>query len=173
MVRSSLVPQHWMLDGEAVTIRCDTVLYPLASMHLSIGEKTITVKAAVSETLPVAVLLGTDVEELSALMEREVTLDDHIDNVMVVETRASKDRRLEEERLVREREVLTGATPTPLESEGIHTLIPLHTPNQEQVRTAADKQEGPVHILAQEFRQLQEKDSSLGQKPMDVRAEFL
>ena len=71
MLQKSLVPRQWMLEGEAVTIRCahgDTILYPLACVHLSIGEKKILVKAAVSDTLPVAVLLGTDVEELSELL---------------------------------------------------------------------------------------------------------
>ena len=77
MVRKSLVPPQWMLEGEAVTIlfaHGDTILYPLACVHLSIGEK-ISVKAAVSDTLPVAVLLRTDVE-LSELLGRAVTMED-------------------------------------------------------------------------------------------------
>ena len=72
MVHRSLVPPQWML-GEAVTIRCaheDTILYPLAQVHLSIWKRLITVNAAASDTLPVAVLLGTDVEELSELLGR-------------------------------------------------------------------------------------------------------
>ncbi|XP_011404865.1 PREDICTED: uncharacterized protein LOC105313269 [Amphimedon queenslandica] len=95
MVPSSLVPQQWMLEGEAVTIHCahgDTILYPLAQAHLSIGEKSITVKAAVSDTLQVAVLLGTDVKELSELLGQEVTLDDCTDDAMVVQTRAGRQR---------------------------------------------------------------------------------
>ena len=68
-----------MLEGEAVTIRCahgDIILYPLACVHLSIGEK-ISVKAAVSDILPVAVLLGTDVEELYELLGQAVTMEEH------------------------------------------------------------------------------------------------
>ena len=125
-----------MLDGEAVTIRCAHGTLSFASVHLSIGEKTITVKSVVSETLPVAMLLG----ELSMLLGRE---DDHIDDVMVVETRASKERRLEEEKLVRECEVRTGATPTP---EGIHHAHTMHTParlTKTQRRQVRNKQEGP------------------------------
>lgn len=120
MVQKSLVPPQWMLEGEAVTIRCahgDIILYPLACVHLSIGEK-ISVKAAVSDILPVSVLLGTDVE-LYELLGQAVTMEEHTDNVVVVETRARKQGRMEEERLARECEVLSGVTPTPLVSEEI------------------------------------------------------
>ena len=138
MVQKSLVPPQWMLEGEAVTIRCahgDIILYPLACVHLSIGEKKISVKAAVSHILPVAVLLGTDVEELSELLGQAVTMEEHTDNVVVVETRAGKQRRMEEERLARECEVLSGVTPKLLmsgETPDAHTAnsadTSIHTP---------------------------------------------
>lgn len=66
-----LVPRGKMLEGEAVAIRYahgDTVLYPLASLQVVVGTKSIQVRAAVSETLLVGVLLGTDVPELSELL---------------------------------------------------------------------------------------------------------
>ena len=44
---------------------------PLAQVCPSIGGKLITVKAAESDTLQVAVLLGTDVKELSQLLGQE------------------------------------------------------------------------------------------------------
>ena len=94
MVYRSLVPPQWMLEGEAVTIRCahgDTILYPLTQVHLSIGKRLITVNAVVSDTLP-GVLLGTDVEELSELLGQEVTLDNCTDDAMVLETWARKQR---------------------------------------------------------------------------------
>lgn len=68
MVQGSLVPQHKFLEGDAVTIRCthgDTVLYPLANIKMEVYGLPIKVEAAVSETLPVSVLLGTHVPELT------------------------------------------------------------------------------------------------------------
>ena len=67
LVRSNLVPQDKIMEGEVVAIRCahgDTVLYPLALVHLEIKGHRIDVEAALSDTLPMPVLLGTDVPQL-------------------------------------------------------------------------------------------------------------
>ena len=67
LVRSNLIPQDKVLEGEVVAIRCahgDTVLYPLALVHLEINGHHIDVEAALSDTLPMPVLLGTDVPRL-------------------------------------------------------------------------------------------------------------
>ena len=67
LVRSNLVPQDKVLEGESVAIRCahgDTVLYPLALVHREINGHHLDVEAALSETLPMPVLLGTDVPQL-------------------------------------------------------------------------------------------------------------
>ena len=56
-----------MLQGEAVTIQCahgDNALYPLAKVDLVVKGVPLSVEATVSKTLPVSVLLGTDVHEL-------------------------------------------------------------------------------------------------------------
>ena len=53
-------------SGEAIVIRCahgDTVLYPIALVELEVAGRKVIVEAAVSKTLPTAVLLGTDVVE--------------------------------------------------------------------------------------------------------------
>ena len=45
-----------MLDGEAVAIRCahgDTILHPVALLQVVVGTRTMEVRPAVSETLPV------------------------------------------------------------------------------------------------------------------------
>ena len=66
MVHKRLVSDNTMKCDEAVTIRCahgDTVLYPLASIQIEISGQTIQVEVAVSTTLPVSVLLGTDVSQ--------------------------------------------------------------------------------------------------------------
>ena len=71
MVRADLVPDNNLIAGEAITLRCahrDTVLYPLADVTMDVGGVAIQVRAAVSDTLPVSVLLGTDVCELGRLL---------------------------------------------------------------------------------------------------------
>ena len=71
LIHKNLVPPHKLLPDEAVAIRCahgDTVLYPLAAVELEVEGQHITVEAAVSDTLPTPVLLGTDVPELKVLL---------------------------------------------------------------------------------------------------------
>lgn len=71
LVQCDLVPERKFLERKAVTIRCahgDTVLYPLARVELQIDGWHIWTEAAVSDTLPTAVLLGTDVPELPQLL---------------------------------------------------------------------------------------------------------
>ena len=78
----TLVHQEWvsrgrMLDGEAVAIRCaheDTVLYLVALLQVVVGTRTMEVRAAVSETLPVDVLLENDVPELSCCIQTPVLM---------------------------------------------------------------------------------------------------
>ena len=74
LVRRDLVNEK-MLEGEAVKIRCahgDIVLYPLAEVEMKIHGETIQVKAAVSDSLPMGVLLGTDVPKLNDLLEKKL-----------------------------------------------------------------------------------------------------
>lgn len=62
---------HKLKEGDALTIRCahcDIVLYPLADVNMEVDGLPITVEAAVSDTLPAAVLLGTDVPQLTELL---------------------------------------------------------------------------------------------------------
>ena len=76
LVKSDLVPTTKRVEGDAVTIRCahgDTVLYPLANVELVVDGIPLQVEAAVSDTLPVSVLLGTDVPELDILLEKQVS----------------------------------------------------------------------------------------------------
>ena len=56
-----------ILDGESAVVRCahgDSVLYPMAEVNLEVDGCTIITVAAVSDTLPMDVLLGTGVPEL-------------------------------------------------------------------------------------------------------------
>ena len=101
MVQRRLVPEGKMLPGEAVTIRCahgDTVLYPLASLQLQVEGLPLQIKAAVSDTLPVAVLLGMDDPELVQLVSMGLGAQSETqEDVMVVMTRARAKQQLEEE----------------------------------------------------------------------------
>ena len=74
LVHKKLVPEEKVQDAEAVAIHCahgDTVLYPLAKISLVVGGRPIEVEAAISETLPMSVLLGTDIPELPELLQSD------------------------------------------------------------------------------------------------------
>ena len=72
MVRRGLVPEDNLLPGEAVTVLCahgDTALYLLARVRIDVEGLKMEVKAAVSESLPVSALLGTDTVQLGQLLQ--------------------------------------------------------------------------------------------------------
>ena len=69
----------------------DTVLYPLALVHQEIKGHQIDVEAAISETLPMPVLLGTDVPQLQDFIEQALFRDKQpvgTEDVLAVTTRA-------------------------------------------------------------------------------------
>jgi len=102
LIHQKLVPEDKLLPGEAVTIRCahgDTVLYPLAQVHLEVDGHSLNITAAVAERLPVSVLLGTDVPLLTELLSGKLATMkpvSKIENALVV-TRAQAKKQLEEE----------------------------------------------------------------------------
>ena len=99
LVRRDLVPEGRLVDGKAVTIRCahgDTVLYPVANVTMEVEGIPLRVEAAVSDTLPVAVLLGTDVPELGDLLGRPVIPKKTPQEGALVVTRAQARRQKEE-----------------------------------------------------------------------------
>ena len=63
-----------MLEGQVVAVRCahgERVVYPLADITVQIGGKQLTVRAGVSDSLPVELILGRDVPELLDLLREE------------------------------------------------------------------------------------------------------
>ena len=121
LIRKDLVPQHKLLHGEAVAIRCahgDTVLYPLAEVDLEVEGYPIHVEAAISDTLPMPVLLGTDVPELTALLTGN--LEDKSSPIqpkgeaLAVMTRAKAKKQKEEAAVQTQKERESGAQPTTL-----------------------------------------------------------
>ena len=95
LVRQELVSDETLLQGESVAICCahgDTVFYPVAELEVEIGGRKMKVKAAVSETLPMSMLVGTDVPQLIGLLQEELPEP-------VTEAQAECQRRAEEEAL--------------------------------------------------------------------------
>ena len=135
MVRRQLVPHTKILEGKMVSIKCahgDTVLYPLAVVDMEVEGIPVHVEAAVVDTLPVGVLLGTDVSELPQLLGIRASYGFFSkEDVMVVMTRARKKQELQQEILLKEKEALSGVVPKPLNPEGVD--IP-RTLSQEQKR---------------------------------------
>ena len=113
MVRQDLVPEEKILEGEAVAIRCahgDTVLYPLAQVKVTVDDQTIGIKAAVAGSLPMDVLLGTDVPELGELLG----LNLQPSNVLATTTRSQAKKQMEQELDLQQKDELSGAKLTSL-----------------------------------------------------------
>ena len=119
LVHQKLVPKEKYIWGEAVTIRCahgDSVIYPVAKVNLVVDRVLLEVEAAVSPTLPVSVLLGTDVPVLSRWLRgsRAVTKGK---NALMTVTRAGARRMEEEKRKQEEKEKASQVRPNMLSAE--------------------------------------------------------
>ena len=115
LVRRDLVPKEKMTGGE-VPVRCahgDIVSYPLAQVEIRVGGSQYVLEAAVSERLPVAVLLGRDVPGLATLLNRGSPSKDteQVEEAMAVTTRAQRQREEKEAANCAERERLSGVQP--------------------------------------------------------------
>ena len=113
MVRQDLVPRNKLIEGDAVTIRCahgDTVLYPVAQLELLVDGVPVCVEAAVSKSLPVQVLLGTDVPELHQLLGDSI-MSRQVENSMMVVTHTQAMRQVQEDATTRSKECESGANP--------------------------------------------------------------
>ena len=125
LVREDLAPTRSRVDGK-VTMRCahgDSVTYPLAETHISlrVAGRELTLTAAVSKTLPAAVLLGRDAPELITLLgsrEEKGTADPvGMDHVLAVTTRAQAAQRKQEGQRITEREIIKNSQAlTPVKS---------------------------------------------------------
>ena len=109
-----------------MTIRCahgDTVLYPVAQLELEVDGLPLCVEAAVSKSLTVPVLLGTDVAELHQLLGESLT-HTPVEDCMMVVTHTQAMRQLQEDAAIRSKELKSGAQPhvivdIPEESESV------------------------------------------------------
>ena len=92
LVRKELVPAERMVAGE-VPIRCaheDVHVYLLAKLEIEIGGSIVGVEA-VTDHLPVSVLLGKDVPELTKLLEQPSV--EMADALVVTRAQAERQRR--------------------------------------------------------------------------------
>ena len=120
MVHQKLVPESKIKEGEAVAMQCvhgDTVVYPVAEVTLEMEGQLFEVEAAVSDTLPLSVCLGTDVPEWASMLA--AAQDEGAERAFMVSTRAQ--RRLEEAREAEQqgKEKACGVQPKALEEEWI------------------------------------------------------
>ena len=122
IIRKELVPKGKMLD-RCVEIKCahgDETTYPFADVKVCIDGKEYYIKAAVSDRLPVSVLLGRDVPQLvnigddateAARMVRKGGARD----AMAITTRAQAKEEEKQELVLRRKEIEDGAVSTSLE----------------------------------------------------------
>ena len=119
MVHSSLIPSDQLLEGDGVVVRCvhgDAAVYPLCKVRIELEGHSIQVVAAVSETLPTSVLLGTDARELGDLLGMKMpqgTLSP-VEQQAYVTTRARGAAEASREREERSNEEHSGVNPNPV-----------------------------------------------------------
>ena len=141
LVKRDLVPDLKVGDGE-IAIRCahgDIATYPLASVEIAVGGKEFVVEAAVSETLPVSVLLGGDVPELVKMVKDGCSPDTQgkgMEEVMVT-TRAQKRVQEREAKAREESERESGAQPNPIWQLGRESEV-INRQDQEVPSTGVD-----------------------------------
>ena len=171
LVRKDLVPDKKMREGDAVTIRCahgDTVLFPLAEVQMEVSGRRIQVEAAVSDTLPMSVLLGTDVAELSELLGSETLKGpQQKDEALVVMTRAQAKKQEIVEATQHRKELESGGQVKPVvevdsdgedagqESMPTEVSGEVQTPNQDQSESLAIHDfDDDIFVASREKRKL-------------------
>ena len=192
MVRADLVSQGNLLQEETVTILCahgDSVCCPLANVGMEVDGQRISVEAAVSERLPVAVLLGRDIPEFDQLLGSVDASSGSMDvqeEAVVVRTRDQAHGEQEAELLTREREPLAEANPTLVEGEqekGTQLTkvqeCQLRQRCQEGGMGAEDPHGHSLKVSAEELQALQDKDmtwfkvkEAVDKHPCSVSTEF-
>ena len=123
IMRRDLVSESKIIEGDAVTIGCaygDTVLCLVTQLELKVEGLPLCVEAVVSQSLPVPVLLSTDVAELHQLLGEALTHTPVEDCMMVV----TRTQTMWQDAAIRSKELKSGAQPyvivdMPEESESV------------------------------------------------------
>ena len=79
IVQRDLMEEEQWLEGELTIIQCahgDAIAYPLAAIELEIQGKPVLVNAAVSDTLPQSVLVGTDVPGMLEMLQMKQSTEE-------------------------------------------------------------------------------------------------
>ena len=155
LVHHKLVPEHKVLPGEVATIHCvhgDTVLYSVADLKLEVGGVPVSVKAAVSKTLPVSVLLGTDVPELGRLLGVKSSTfgENGRQGAMMVVTRAGTRKQEEEEELRRQKEVTSQVMASPVQLSQEVTELQHSSPEEGGSEEAAGESNCEERVVGQQ-----------------------
>ena len=113
-------------------------MYPLANIEVQLGGMAFMVEAAVSDRLPMSVLLGTDVPQLVELLNgvgREPGLDSDGGEAMdvLVMTRSQRAAQEQVEEQQREKQLRSGVRPSPVDGVTVETLDPLRDDPDDEV----------------------------------------
>ena len=119
MVRQDVIPNTCHITGSTVQIRCahgDITTYPLACIHIVIDGVEADVIAAVSHTLKVAMLVGTDVPQLRCLLNSAPpAVNHHEPQKAFVVTRAQNRKHHEDEHRNDQRDKSSDVHPSPVD----------------------------------------------------------
>ena len=189
MVRQDLLPPHYQTTGTSVQIRCvhgDVTTYPLAKVHLEIGGVGVEAIAAVSRTLPVSALVGTDIPQLGPLINTSPN-PNAANHWALVVTRAQAKRNAAEEDDNCQRDQQSGVIPNTVDTSPQDDpqpfsvldddLFEIQTPRKKATRCekrltrqkfglvrAKDQkpnEELPADLSREELQKLQDADESL------------
>lgn len=143
----------------------------MVGIQLEVAGQSIEVKAAVLDTLPVSVLLGTDVVQLSKILSSKMARQDNGEyEVMVVTTRVEAAWKQEETLREVEREAQVMVTPNPLCDEEEIQPVRITQTQQRQIWQTMANQSTVNHtnnpllfldISSEEMAQYQEDDPTL------------
>ncbi len=182
MVRQDLVPANKLIEGDSIAICCahgDTVVYPLARVEVEVNGQTHEVEAAVSSTLPMSMLMGTDMPALPRLVTNKLVDRSQVETALAVTTRAQKKTQDELESSDRRNEKESGVCPKSLEEVQLpefdddifitgqekvkYSRSEKRTQRREYQRKGGAEEVEKKHCLemsAQELKDLQENDKT-------------
>eukprot|EP00731_Ephydatia_muelleri_P007395 Em0003g1643a len=176
MIRGDLVTEEDMV-GSSIIVKCahgDEVAYPVARVKIVVEGVTYTLDVAVSDSLPVSVLLGRDVPDLVNIGKTKRKFSCvGVRDVMAVTTRAQARAKRAEESQLAEREQREAAVTTEVDSSQNHPVAPKEseetaTITDQDTSTREDQGQGwtkecpGVAFDAELFEEKSSPDASLG-----------
>ena len=176
MIRGDLVTEEDMV-GSSIIVKCahgDEVAYPVARVKIVVEGVTYTLDVAVSDSLPVSVLLGRDVPDLVNIGKTKRKFSCvGVRDVMAATTRAQARAKRAEESQLAEREQREAAVTTEVDSSQNHPVAPKEseetaTITDQDTSTREDQGQGSteecpgVAFDAELFEEKSSPDASLG-----------